>query len=120
MVVEENPAADDTLLGPGVDAIDVGFLYAVGAVDMVKGDAVVEFGFSLVPEMPEAVPLGGGLGVEGPDVVIYNARGFLVDFFVELLAAEEGEVGLGVEGPVDVDAGAALDFFGCFFYDVVG
>ena len=55
-----------------------------------------------------------------PDVIVDDPGRFLVDFFVELLAAEEGKVGLGVEGPVDVDAGAGLDFAGGGFDDGVG
>lgn len=96
VVVEQDAAADDALLAPGADAVDVGSLLAVCAVDVVEGDAVVELGFFLVAEVAQAVPLGGRLRVEGPDVVVDDAGRFLVDFLVESLPAEEGEVALGV------------------------
>lgn len=59
------------------------------------------------------------MGVEGPNVVVDDPRWFLVDFFVELLAAEEREVALCVQRPVDVDAGAGFDFAGGGFDDGV-
>ena len=102
-----------------MNAINIRLLHAIGAVDVVQRDAVVEFGFLLVSEVAKAVPLTGRLGVEGPDVVVDDAGRFLVDFFVELLAAEEGEVGLGVEWPVEVDAHAGCNFCGGGFDDVV-
>lgn len=45
------------------------------------------------------------MGVEGPDIVIYDSRGFVDDVFVEFLSAEEGEIALCVKGPVKADAG---------------
>lgn len=58
VVVQQDPAADDALLAPGADAVDgaVGG-FAVGAVDVVEGDAVVEDLFFLVAEMAQAIPL---------------------------------------------------------------
>ena len=55
-----------------------------------------------------------------PDVIVDDPGRFLVDFFVELLAAEEGKVGLGVEGPVEADASTSFDLFGGEGYYVVG
>jgi hypothetical protein len=46
--------------------------------------------------MPQAVPLGRRLRVEGPDVVVDDAWRFLVELLVEGLAAEEGQGALGV------------------------
>lgn len=60
--------------------------------------------------MPQPVPLRRALRVKCPHVIVHDPRFLLVDLFVEGLAAEEGEVVLGVEGPVEVDAGAGLDF----------
>ena len=112
MVVQQDPAADDPLLAPGADAVDGAMGgFAVGAVDVVEGDAVVEDLFFLVAEVAQAVPLGGGLGVEGPDVVVYYARGFLVEGLVERLAVEEGEGALGVAGRGGLDGL-------CYFADV--
>lgn len=42
--------------------------------------------------MAEAVPLGGGLGVEVPGVVVDYTRFLLVDVLFENLASEEGAV----------------------------
>lgn len=60
--------------------------------------------------MPEPVPLTAALRVEVHDVVVDDSGGFLVDFGVEGLAAEEREVGLGVERPVNVYSVPGLDF----------
>ena len=79
-------------------------------MDLLQADAVVEDGLALVAEVAQAVPLARALRVEGPDVVVDDAGGFLVDVFVEGLAAEEGEGGLGVEGPVEVEARAGAEF----------
>jgi len=68
----------------------------------------------------ETIPLGAALRVERPDVVVDDPGGLLVDFLVEGLPAEEGDVFLGVEGPVEADADAGLDFAGGGFDDVVG
>lgn len=65
-VVEEDAAADDALFAPGADAIGVG----MWGVDVGLGDAVVELGGGLVGKVAEAVPLGGGLRIECPDVVV--------------------------------------------------
>jgi hypothetical protein len=70
--------------------------------------------------MPKPIPLRRALRVEGPDVVVDDPGRFLVDFFVEGLAAEEGKVGLSVEGPVEADAVAGLDLGGGGFDDVGG
>ena len=80
---------------------------------MVERDAVVEYCFLLVAEVAKAVPLAGGLRVERPDIIVDDPGCLLVDLFVELLAAEEWEVALSVEGPVDVDTGAGLNFACC-------
>ena len=69
--------------------------------------------------MAEAVPLCATLGVEGPDVVVDDAWRLLVDLFVEGLAAEEGEVALCVERPVEANADAGLDL-ACGCFDNVG
>ena len=78
MVIEQDPAADDPLFAPGAYAVHVAFLDVISAVDIVEGDAVVEFCFALVGEVAQAVPLGRALGVEGPDVVVYYAGWFLI------------------------------------------
>lgn len=121
MVVEEDSSAyDSSTFCPGADSIVVGLLNAISAVDFIECDAVVEDLLFLVAEVSEAVPLGGGLGVEGPDVVVYDSRWLLVDVLFEGLAAEEGDVGLGVERPVEVHADAGLDFRGGGLDDGVG
>ena len=48
---------------------------AVDAVDIFHCYAIVEDVFFLVPKVPETVPLGTDLAVEGPDVVVDDARG---------------------------------------------
>ena len=120
VVIEQYPAADDPLFAPGADAVHVAARLAFGAVDVVERDAVVEDLLLLVAEVAQAVPLRGRLGVEGPDVVVDDSGGFLVELLVEGLAAEEGQGTLGVEGPVEADAGAGFDLFGGACYDVVG
>ena len=93
-------------------------------MDVVHRDAVVELLLLLVGEVAEAIPctlsspissgprgtegeqglglrtLTTALGVEGPGVVVDDARVLLVDVLVEGLAAEEGQGSLGVERPV--------------------
>lgn len=46
----------------------------------------------MVAEVAEAVPLGGGLGVEVPGVVVDYTGFLLVDVLFENLASEEGAV----------------------------
>ena len=113
MIIKQHAAPHDpTFLRPGTYAERVAALDTIGAVDLIEGDTVVEALLALVAEMPQAVPLAGRLGVEGPDVVVDDARGLLVEVLRKGLAAEEGLVGLGVERPVEVDPGAGLDFAG--------
>ena len=70
-------------------------------MDVGHGGVVIEALGLLVREVAEPVPLGGGLGVEGPFVVVDEPGAFLVDFFVENLALEEGPAALEVEGCVE-------------------
>jgi hypothetical protein len=112
VVVQKHTPADNPLLTPSAYAIHITALLAVGSVDVVEGDAVVEDFLLLVAEMAEAVPLRRRLGVECPDVIIYYARRFLIQFLVEGLTAEERLGALGVERPVETDAGAGFDLFG--------
>ena len=144
VVVEEDAAAYDAFGGPGADAEGVCLGSAVSAVDLVEGGIVVEEGFLLVADwrrgwvlalvircccwgwgwgrrtVAEAIPLGAALRVEGPDVVVDDTGRLLVDFLVEGLPAEEGDVFLGVQGPVESDTDAGLDLAGGGFDDVVG
>jgi hypothetical protein len=119
VMVQKHSPADNPLLAPSAYAIHVTALFAVGSVDVVEGDAVVEDFLLLVAEMAEAVPLRRRLGVESPDVIIHYARRFLIQFLVEGLTAEERLGALGIERPVETDAGACLDLFGGGCYDFV-
>ncbi len=83
------------------------------------GDDLLLLGLGALA-VAEAVPLGAALRVEGPDVVVDDAGGLLVDFLVEGLATEERDVFLGVQRPVESDADAGLDLAGGGFDDVVG
>lgn len=81
-----------------MDAQDIR-LWCVGAGgfgrcagDVGECGVVVEALGFLVAEVAETVPLGGGLGVEMPGVVVDYSGLFLVDIFFEDLAAEEGAV----------------------------
>ena len=65
------------------------------AGDVLDCGVVVEALGLLVAEVPEAVPLRGRLRVEVPGVVVDYSREFLVDVFLEDLAAEEGAVAWG-------------------------
>ena len=102
VVIEQDASPNNTVLSPLADAIDV---RRVRAVDVVEGDVVVEALGSLVGEVAQTVPLRAGLRVEGPDVVVDDARRLVQDLLVKGLAAEEGQVALRVEGPVEADAG---------------
>lgn len=89
-------------------------------MNLIQRHAIVEPRFRLVSKVSQPVPLAAALGVEGPDVVIDDPRRFLIDVLVELLPAEDGQVALGVEGPVDVDSMPGLNFVaGGGFDDVV-
>lgn len=76
-------------------------------MDVGHGGVVVEALGLLVREMAESVPLGRGLGVEGPFVVVDETGTFLVDFFVEGLALEERAAALEVERGVEGYSGRA-------------
>ena len=52
--------------------------------------------------------LAAALGVEGPGVVVDDARLLLGDLLVEGLAAEEGQRALRVERPVERDSRRAV------------
>jgi len=92
--VQQDCAADDAVFFEVLDSEDVGLGLGFWAVagDVREGGVVVETLGFLVAEVAEAVPLGGGLGVEVPGVVVDYARFLLVDVFLEDLAAEEGAV----------------------------
>ena len=96
MVIEQHPAPNYSLLAPRADSVDIAARLAIRPVNIIERDAVIEHFFFLVAEVAQAVPLRGGLGVEGPDVVVDDARRFLVKLLVEGLAAEEGKWALGV------------------------
>lgn len=106
------------------DTVDVGLVLAM---DVVQCDAIVELLLLLVREVAEtipctssqvisSIPLGWGerakkqrtlataLGVEGPGVVIDDARMLLVYVLVEGLTAEEAQRRLRVERPVQRDS----------------
>ena len=120
VVVQKHSSADNSLLAPSTYAIHVTALLAVDSMDVIEGDAVVEDFLLLVAEMAKAVPLRRRLGVESPDIIVYYAGRFLVQFLVEGLTAEERLGALSVERPVEADAGAGLDLFGGGGYDLVG
>lgn len=102
VIVEQDAATHDALLGPLADAVDV---RGAGPVDVGQRDVVVEALGLLVGKVAQTVPLRGGLGIEGPDVVVDDTGRFVDYLFVEFVAVEEGEVALGIEGPVEADAG---------------
>ena len=60
------------------------------ARDIGDRGVVVESLGLLIPEVPEAVPLRGGLRVEVPGVVVDDAGMFLVYVLSEGMAGEEG------------------------------
>jgi len=92
--IDQDAAADDAVFLEVLYAQDVRLgLGALGRPRYVlDGGVVVESLRGLVPEMAEAVPLGGGLCVEVPGVVVDYAGFLLVDVFLEDLTAEEGAV----------------------------
>jgi len=120
VVVQKHASTDDSLLTPSAYAIHITALFAIGPVNVVKGDTVVENFLLLVAEMAETVPLRRRLRVESPDIIVHYARRFLVQFLVESLAAEEGLGALSIERPVEADTGAGLDLFGSGGYYLVG
>jgi len=86
--VDQYSSPDDAVGGEVLDP--EGFV--AGVPDGGEGGVVVEARGALVAEVAEAVPLRGGLRVEGPDVVVNDAGGLLVEVLVEGLAGEEGGV----------------------------
>lgn len=110
VVVKQNTSTDYPLLSPSTNAISIGLLHAVCAMDLIKRYAVVKHLLLLVTEMSQAVPLTTGLRVEGPYIIIDDSRWLLIYILFELLSAEERDIGLGIERPVEVDASAGLDF----------
>lgn len=62
--------------------------------------------------MSETIPLRRTLRVESDRVVVYGARGFVDDAVAECDAVETRRRHF-VQGPVDGDASAVLDLFGC-------
>ena len=73
---------------------------AVGAVNVVHGDAVVELLLLLVGKVSQAIPLARHLRVKGPYVVVHGPRSLGEELLVEELAGEEGPLGLCVQRPV--------------------
>lgn len=79
------------------------------ALNVLHGHAAVELGLLLVAEVAQPVPLTGDLRVEGPHVVVDEARWHLKEILVEELSLKEaGLLALGVEGPVEGDAGRGI------------
>lgn len=119
MIVQQYSSPYNSLLRPRTDSNPIRLLHAIPAMNLIKRHAVVKLRLLLIPKVPQTVPLRAGLGVEGPDVVVDDSGWFLVDILLEGLAPEEREVGLGVQGPVEVDSGAGLDFAGRGGFDGV-
>lgn len=120
MVIEQDPAPNDALLAPRTNTINITTRLAVCPMDIIQRDTIIENFLLLVAKVAQAVPLGRRLRVESPDVVVDDARRFLVQFLVESLAAEEGQRALGIQRPVEADACAGADFFGGGGDDGVG
>lgn len=59
------------------------------AVDIVQGNTIIEDFLFLVTEVAEAVPLARRLRIECPDIIVDDARWFLIDVLVKELTAEE-------------------------------
>jgi hypothetical protein len=55
-------------------------------------------------QVDDSLTLTAALGVESPDVVIYDSGRFLIDVFVEDLTAEEWYVVLSIHGPIEGDS----------------
>lgn len=119
IIKQDSSPANPALRSYSPNTKEIGLLDSIRAMDIIERQPIIELGLLLVSEVAQAIPLRRRLGVEGPDVVVDDARRLLVDFFVELLAAEEGQVALRVERPVDVDAYACGDFVGGCFDDRV-
>ena len=96
MVVEQDPAPNDALLAPRTDTINIAARLAVRPVDIIQRNTIIENFLLLVAKVAQTIPLRGRLRVEGPHVVIDDARRFLVQFLVERLAAEERQRALGI------------------------
>ena len=120
VVIKQHPAPNNPLLAPRSNTINVAARLSIRPVDVVQRDTIVENLFLLVAKVAQAVPLRRRLRVEGPDVVVDDARRFLVQLLVESLATEEGQRALGVQRPVEADARAGADFFGGGGDDGVG
>jgi hypothetical protein len=96
MVIKQHAPSNNPLLAPRADPIYIAARFPISPVDIIERNAIIKHFLLLVAEMPQAVPLRRRLRVEGPDVVVDDARRFLVELLVEGLAAEEGEGALGV------------------------
>ena len=120
VVIEQHSAPNNPLLAPRTNTINITARLPIRPMDIIQRDAIIEYFLLLVAKVAQAVPLRRRLRVEGPDVIVDDARRFLVQFLVESLPAEEGQRALGVQRPVEADAGAGADFFGGGGDDGVG
>lgn len=71
------------------------------------------------PEVPKTVPLTARLRIEGPDIIVHDARRLLVDVLVENLPTKEWQITLSIERPVQTDPCTSLDLLGRLFDDLV-
>jgi hypothetical protein len=120
VVIKQHSTPNDALLAPRTNTINITARLAIRPMDIIQRDTIIEYFLRLVAKVAQPVPLRRRLCVEGPDVVVDDARRFLVQFLVESLAAEERQRALGVQRPVEADAGAGADFFGGGGDDGVG
>lgn len=72
-------------------------------VNIIKCDTIIEDFLFLISKMAKSVPLTGRLSIECPDIIVDDARWFLINILVKELAAEERCL-LSVQGPVEGDS----------------
>lgn len=108
--IDEHTPSHNALLSPRLNTIHQRLLPVLvtpvsTALDILDCHAAVEFGLLLIAKVAQPVPLAGNLGVEGPDIIVDDARGLLEEVVVKELALEEaGFFTLSVERPVERDS----------------
>jgi hypothetical protein len=73
-------------------------------VNLLHRHTIVKLVLFEIGEVAESIPLGAALRVEGPYIVVDTSRRLRVHVLVEDLTAEEGNVFLSIERPVEGDS----------------
>jgi len=109
-VVQQDPAASNTVVGPMMDAVSK---VGVWAFDVLASNTIVELRGAKIAHVAKSVPLGPALRIHIVQIVVRKIFGKSLDLVTEYLAAESRLLG-------DIKRKAVDDvIIGCQSRDVI-